>query len=67
MNDYKIPFENSHLLEKCALMLLIYYFYDKNKADDDYFINYVDLFQFPETDYEIIKSDYNKIIKKIAD
>lgn len=67
MNDYKIPFENSHLLEKCALMLLIYYFYDKNKADDDYLINYVDLFQFPETDYEIIKSDYNKIIKKIAD
>lgn len=65
MNDYNIEFEKSHLLEKCGLMLLIYYFYDRNKSDEDYLINYVDLFQFPEDDYEIIKNDYNTIINKI--
>lgn len=67
MEDYNIPFEKSHLLQKCALMLFVYYFYDENKSDDDYLINYVDLFQFPKSDYEIIKRDYNTIINKIKE
>lgn len=67
MEDYKVDFEKSHLLKKCWLMLFVFYFYDKNKADQDYLINYVDLFQFPEEDYEIIKNDYYKIINKIKE
>ncbi len=65
MEDYKVDFEKSHLLKKCWLMLFVFYFYDKNKADEDYLINYVDLFQFPKEDYEIIKRDYYEIINKI--
>lgn len=64
--DYNVPFEKSHLHIKCKLMLLIYYFYEKNKAKLDYLINYVDLFQIPLEDIKIIKQDYYKIINKIA-
>lgn len=69
MIDYEHVWENSyeesHLLDKCALMLLVFYLRDENKVDKDYFINYVDLFQFPKEDIEIIKQDYNFIIEKI--
>lgn len=65
MSDVDKSFEESHFLEKCKLMLFVYYFYDKNKANKDYMINYVDLFEFPDEDLEIIKKDYEKIINKI--
>ena len=66
MNDYKEEdFLKSHVYEKCALMLLIYYLYEPNKDRLDYLINYVKLFQFPEEDLEIIKNDYKIIIDKI--
>ena len=66
MKDYKEEdFLKSHVYEKCALMLLIYYLYEPNKERLDYLINYVKLFQFPEEDLEIIKNDYKIIIDKI--
>lgn len=66
MKDYKEEdFLESHVYEKCALMLLIYYLYEPNKNRLDYLINYVKLFQFPEEDLEIIKNDYKIIIDKI--
>lgn len=66
MKDYKEEdFLKSHVYEKCALMLLIYYLYEPNKDRLDYLINYVKLFQFPEEDLEIIKNDYKIIIDKI--
>lgn len=66
MNDYKEEdFLKSHVYEKCALMLLIYYLYEPNKDRLDYLINYIKLFQFPEEDLEIIKNDYKIIIDKI--
>ena len=58
-------FLKSHVYEKCALMLLIYYLYEPNKERLDYLINYIKLFQFPEEDLEIIKNDYKTIINKI--
>ena len=66
MKDYKEDdFFKSHVYEKCALMLLIYYLYEPNKERLDYLINYIKLFQFPEEDLEIIKNDYKIIIDKI--
>ena len=66
MKDYKEDdFLKSHVYEKCALMLLIYYLYEPNKERLDYLINYIKLFQFPEEDLEIIKNDYKIIIDKI--
>ena len=66
MNDYKEEdFLKSHVYEKCALMLLVYYLYGPNKERLDYLINYIKLFQFPEEDLEIIKNDYKIIIDKI--
>ncbi len=66
MKDYKEEgFLKSHVYEKCALMLLIYYLYEPNKDRLDYVINYIKLFQFPEEDLEIIKNDYKIIIDKI--
>lgn len=65
MKDYKYDFESSHMYAKCALMLLIYYLYEPTKSRLDYVINYVKLFQFPESDLEIIKNDYYTIIDKI--
>ena len=66
MNDYKEEdFLKSHVYEKCALMLLVYYLYEPNKERLDYLINYINLFQFPEEDLEIIKNDYKIIIDKI--
>lgn len=66
MKDYEEEdFINSHVYQKCALMLLIYYLYDNKKERLDYLINYINLFQFPEEDLEIIKNDYKIIIDKI--
>ena len=66
MKDYEEEnFLKSHVYEKCALMLLVYYLYEPNKERLDYLINYIKLFQFPEEDLEIIKNDYKIIIDKI--
>lgn len=66
MKDYEEEdFLRSHVYEKCALMLLIYYLYEPNKDRLDYVINYIKLFQFSEEDLEIIKNDYKIIIDKI--
>ena len=51
MKDYEeSDFLKSHVYEKCALMLLIYYLYEPNKERLDYLINYIKLFQIPEED-----------------
>ena len=63
--DYNKSFEESHLYDKCALLLLIFYLYKKEQKKMNYMVNYADLFQFPEEDIEILKSDYNIIIDKI--
>ena len=64
--DYKEEsFLESHVYEKCALMLLVFYLYEPTKERLDYVMNYIRLFEFPEEDLEIIKNDYLKIIDKI--
>lgn len=66
MKDYEEEdFLKSHVYEKCALMLLIYYLHEPNKERLDYLIKYINLFEFPEEDLEIIKNDYKIILDKI--
>ena len=67
MEDYKLKFEDNHVYKKCALMLIIYYLYEPTKERLDYVMNYIKLFSFPETDLEIIKNDYYKIMNKIKE
>ena len=61
--------KESHLLEKIQLMLLIFYLRDREKLRTDYRIGYVNLFHLlseqTKEDFEIIKDDYKKIVKKI--
>jgi len=59
------PFDESHLRKKCNLILLIYYLYQKELHRLDNEIKFVQLFQIPKDDLEIIKADYQVIIEKI--
>lgn len=65
MEDYKDNFEESSFYNKNKLILLIYYFFEKELDKLDYPINYVQLFEFPEVDLEIIKKDWETIVNKI--
>ncbi len=77
MIDFKSPaeqfFKKSHVWQKCAIILLIYYFRDpelkKQKRQLDYLIHYVSLFNLNLPDFrndlEIIEQDYQKILAKI--
>lgn len=61
-------FEKSGLWKKSKLILLIYYLYQKEIKDRmDYRIDYSKLFTPPESDLEIIKNDFIKIITKIKE
>lgn len=64
----EMEFYKSHAWEKMRLILLIYYW--RNKQLDSnllYKIGFVKLFTPPETDLEIIKKDYAFIVNKIQE
>lgn len=70
MINYDGPIENdfykSHAWQKMRLILLIYYWRNKQVENNLlYPINYVKLFTPPETDLAIIKQDYAYIVDKI--
>ncbi|MFZ7119480.1 MAG: Sau3AI family type II restriction endonuclease [Eubacteriaceae bacterium] len=58
-------FENSTLLHKNQLLLIIYYLYEEDLNQLDYRINFAQLFQFPKSDLRIIKDDWEKIVDTI--
>lgn len=58
-------FYNSHFWYKNQLILLVYYLWKAELKRLDYRIDYVRLFSPTEEDLNIIKQDYQKIIKKI--
>lgn len=59
-------FESGHFWNKCRLLLLIYYLYQKEiRYNLDYRIGYSKLFTPPEQDLKIIKHDYEIILSKI--
>ncbi len=58
-------FENSHLFNKCKLMLLIYYIHQNETNKLDLQIKYAQLFQIPPEDMKIIQDDFKFIVDKI--
>lgn len=59
------PFENSHLISKCRLMLLLFYLHVSGKAIYDYEFLFRILWQLPEKDLILIKKDYQTIADKV--
>ena len=58
--------EESHMWKKSKLLLLIYYWRNKQLANNlDYVIHYANLFTPPEEDLKIIRNDYKIIAEKI--
>lgn len=58
-------FEDSHLISKCQLMLLLFYLHVSGKAIYDYEFLFRILWQLPEKDLIIIKKDYQTIADKV--
>lgn len=58
-------FEESHLLAKCKLMLLLFYLHCKDKPIYDFEFIYRILWQLPDKDLIQIKHDYETIAAKV--
>ncbi len=68
MNMVSEQWETSTLMEKCSLMLLLFYLYEKDLSIfDRRFVLHPILFNFPDEDIEIIKRDWEIIRQKIQD
>lgn len=69
MIDYfeiiETSFEDSHLLSKCQLMLILFYLHIHGKAIYDYDFLFRVLWELPEKDLQLIKQDYQKIAEKV--
>lgn len=69
MIDYeeiaKTPFEDSHLLAKCRLMLLLFYLHVSGKDICDFRFLFRVLWQLPDKDLLLIKKDYDTIAEKV--
>lgn len=60
-------FEESSFWKKNANILLIFYLHESGFDILDYLIKLVDEWNFPETDLEVIKKDWEYIKQKVAD
>lgn len=58
-------FEDSHLLAKCKLMLLLFYLHISGTPIYDYEFVFRILWQIPEKDLLLIKNDYETIANKV--
>jgi len=67
MEVVKQDFETSSFWKKNANILLIFYLHHLDDDILDYLIKLVDEWNFPSTDLEIIKKDWELIKQKIAD
>ena len=69
MIDYfeiiETSFEDSHLISKCQLMLLLFYLHIHGEAIYDYEFLFRVLWQLPEKDLQLIKQDYQTIVDKV--
>lgn len=69
MIDYfelaRTPFEQSHLLMKCRLMLLLFYLHRYDVPAYDFTFLFRVLWELPEKDLLIIKQDYETIAEKV--
>ena len=60
-------FEDSHLLTKCKLMLLLFYLHVSGTAIYDYEFLFRILWQLPPKDLLLIKRDYETIAQKVRE
>ena len=67
INVVNQEFENSDFIKKNASILLIFYLYQADYNILDFIIKLVDEWNFPSTDLEIIKKDWETIKQKIAE
>lgn len=58
-------FTESHVMDKCSLMLLVFYLYLEGLSRLSYQIDFVQLFMIPKEDLKIMAEDYQTIIDKI--
>jgi DNA mismatch repair protein MutH len=58
-------FEDSHLITKCRLMLLLFYLHVSGNAIYDYEFIFRILWQLPDKDILLIKQDYETIAEKV--
>lgn len=58
-------FEDSHLISKCQLMLLLFYLHINGNAIYDHEFIFRVLWQLPEKDLILIKKDYHTIAEKV--
>lgn len=64
----ELDFKDSKVLKKIAIILLVYYLRNRTLGSNIlYPIDFVSLFSPPAEDMEIIKNDYEKIAKQIAE
>jgi DNA mismatch repair protein MutH len=68
MNLIEERWDNSSLMEKCRMMLILFYLYEKGVAVfDRRFVLHPLLFKFPTDDLAIIRRDWETIQGKIKD
>ena len=67
LNIVNQDFENSDFIKKNASILLIFYLHQAGYDVLDFIIKLVDEWNFPSTDLEIIKKDWETIKQKIVD
>lgn len=67
LNIVNQDFKNSDFIKKNASILLIFYLHQAGYDVLDFIIKLVDEWNFPSTDLEIIKKDWETIKQKVAD
>ena len=69
MIDYNelanVPFEQSHFVKKCQLMLILFYCHIYGVENIDYEFVYRVLWMIPEKDWMILKNDYRILQEKV--
>ena len=65
LDEYKTDFENSSFWKKNKNLLIMFYLYDFDKKDNDFYVIDSILHQFSKTDLEIVKKDWQDIVDKI--
>jgi DNA mismatch repair protein MutH len=67
LDEHARSFETSSFWRKNALLLLMFYLFERDVEDIDRVFKLIGLWDFPETDLKIIRDDWNKIVLKIKE
>jgi DNA mismatch repair protein MutH len=67
VDEHARSFETSSFWRKNALLLLMFYLFERDVEDIDRVFKLVGLWDFPKTDLKIIRDDWSKIVQKIKE